>query len=56
MKNKKKFQVYRNDEKPIAPKKNTEAELNRILEKISASSYESLTKAEKDFLKQYGAK
>jgi membrane associated rhomboid family serine protease len=56
MKNKKKFQVYRNDEKPIAPKKNTEAELNRILEKISASSYESLTKAEKDFLKQYGNK
>jgi membrane associated rhomboid family serine protease len=54
MKNKKKFQVYRNDEKPTSPSKNTEAELNRILEKISASSYESLTKAEKDFLKQYG--
>ncbi|MFM2224087.1 MAG: hypothetical protein RJA07_289 [Bacteroidota bacterium] len=56
MKNKKKFQVYRNEEKPTTLKKNTETELNRILEKISASSYESLTKAEKDFLKQYGAK
>ncbi|MEY4877304.1 MAG: hypothetical protein RL708_2454 [Bacteroidota bacterium] len=56
LKNKKKFKVHRNDEKSAAPKKTTETELNRILEKISASGYESLTKGEKDFLKQYGAK
>jgi membrane associated rhomboid family serine protease len=54
MKNKKKFQVYRNEEKPTKPTPNNEIELNKILEKISASGYERLSKAEKDFLKQYG--
>ena len=54
MKNKKKFQVYRNDEKPTPSPKNTEAELNRILEKISASGIDSLTSNEKAYLEKYG--
>lgn len=54
MKNKKKFQVYRNDVKPTSTPKNTEAELNRILEKISASGMNSLNANERAYLEKYG--
>lgn len=57
MKNKKKFQVHRNElpKKNINPNKN-EIELNRILDKISASGIDSLTSAEKDFLQKFNNK
>jgi membrane associated rhomboid family serine protease len=56
IKNRKKFQVHRNDnfiEKKVDAKKTNEEKLNKILEKISASGYESLSNEEKDFLKKY---
>ncbi len=51
-----KMKVYKNpvrqqtDEEYNASKKNDQEEVNRILDKISKSGYESLTKKEKDFL------
>ncbi len=54
--NRKRFKVHRNQ--PPAnvstkEKKSDEQTLNKILEKISASGYESLNKTEKEFLKNY---
>jgi membrane associated rhomboid family serine protease len=56
-KNRKKFQVHRNEnfvEKKVDAKKTNEEKLNKILDKISASGYESLSNEEKDFLKKFG--
>jgi membrane associated rhomboid family serine protease len=57
MKNRKKFQVHRNDDFKLKPTQNTrndnEQRLNKILDKISASGYESLTDEEKSFLEKY---
>ncbi len=55
-KNRKRFQVHRNQPKTsisTKEKKSDEQTLNKILEKISASGYESLSKTEKEFLKSY---
>jgi membrane associated rhomboid family serine protease len=54
-KNKEKFQVHRN-EKPIVKSDSNELELNRILDKISATGISSLTDSEKTFLEKFGNK
>jgi hypothetical protein len=51
--------VYKSDKRPYRPavnKSNDQAKIDAILDKISKSGYDTLTKEEKDFLFKAGKK